>query len=57
MSQKDSLAMATSAEQRQQGAGHALPAGKATPDEQTQVGIAVVARRADPYSWLCRWPG
>ena len=40
MSQKDSLAMATSAVQRQQGAGHALPADKATPHEQTQVGIA-----------------
>ncbi|CAK0787529.1 hypothetical protein CVIRNUC_010749 [Coccomyxa viridis] len=36
MSQKDSLAMATSAVQRQQGAGHALPADKATPHEQTQ---------------------
>ena len=56
MSQKDSLAMATSAEQRQQGAGHALPADKATPHEQTQVGIATVARRADPCSRLCRCP-
>ena len=57
MSQKDSLAMATSAEQRQQGAGHAMPADKATPDEQTQVGITTVARRADLYSSSCRCPG
>ena len=56
MSQKDSLAMATSAVQRQQGAGHALPADKATPHEQTQVGIATLACRADPCSWLCRCP-
>ena len=38
MSRQDSLAMATSAEQRQQGAGHAMPGGKAAPREQTQVG-------------------
>ena len=56
MSQKDSLAMATSAEQRQQGAGHAMPAGKATPHEQTQVGIATISHSAHPCSWLCRHP-
>ena len=50
MSQKDSLAMATSEQQRQLGAGHAKPAGKATPDEQIQVGIASRKLSADPYS-------
>ena len=46
MSKQDSLAMATSAEQRQQGAGHAMPAGKVTSHKQTQVGIATVALRS-----------
>ena len=56
MSHQDSLAMATSAGQRQHSAGHAMPAGKAMPHEQIQVGVATAAHNATPYSWLCRCP-
>ena len=52
MRQQDSLAMATSEEQRQQGAGHAMPAGKATSDEQNQVGIATIANSAEGSAML-----